>query len=95
MSNYKSKKTEIIAISFEEFVEFGKHQIGANVVDMKPLSFEIEKCIVTHESDEAYLITSNDGFVRFQPEHVLYFHDEETPAVMLKSTFEFLFEPIK
>lgn len=50
--------------SFEEFVEYGKRQSGANIVDGMPWSFSFYGVPVTQEDDDKYIIGSSDVFLR-------------------------------
>lgn len=46
---------EITAITFEEFVEYGKNN-GGNIVNGMPRFFTYKGYPVTHEDDNCYLI---------------------------------------
>lgn len=68
---YKKKKPVIIeAITFDEFIEYGKAH-GANIVNGMPWSFEYNGHSVTHETDERYIIPTIGGFYNFTPKHML------------------------
>lgn len=48
------------AITFEEFIDYGlKH--ANNIVNDRPWFFTYENARVTHETDECYLIVTNEG----------------------------------
>lgn len=60
MSKYRKKPVEVEAITFDEFVEYGKAN-GGNIVNGMPWSFDYKGHPITHENDECYLIPSNTG----------------------------------
>jgi radical SAM protein with 4Fe4S-binding SPASM domain len=67
----KMKYRKIIeAITFEEFVEYGKNN-GGNIVNGMPWSFNYNGHPVTHENDECYLIPTLEGTIRFTPQDML------------------------
>lgn len=70
MGRYVKKPIEIEAITFEEFVEYGK-QNGGNIVNGMPWSFKYNGHYVTHENDECYLIPTLTGTHRFTPQDML------------------------
>lgn len=71
MAKFRKKPVVIEAITFAEFIEFGKAQ-GSTIVDNFPWSFEYNGCQVTHENDECYLIPVNTGGIeRFTPNDML------------------------
>lgn len=55
MGLYRKKPLIIEAISFNEFVEFGKNNTN-NIVNGMPWSFKFNDYNITHENDECYLI---------------------------------------
>jgi len=70
MAKYKKKPVIIEAITFEEFVEYGKNN-GANIVNGMPWSFDYNGHNVTHENDERYLIPTLEGVHNFTPQDML------------------------
>jgi hypothetical protein len=70
MAKFIKKPLEIEAITFEEFVEFGR-QNGGNIVDGMPWSFNYKGHSVTHENDECYLVPTHQGIVQFTPDDML------------------------
>jgi hypothetical protein len=74
MAKYKHKPFKVEAISFQEFIEYGKNN-GANIVNGMPWSFKYKGLPVTHENDECYLIPAEPGI------HSLF-----TPKDMLVTT---------
>lgn len=70
MAEFIKKQVVVEAITFEEFVEYGKKH-SENLVDGMPWSFEYKGQSVTHENDELYLIPTLEGEMRFTPEDVL------------------------
>lgn len=67
---YRKKPVEIEAITFEEFVEYGKNHTD-NIVDGMPWSFEYNGYPITYESNGAYLIPTLEGTMQFTPEDML------------------------
>lgn len=67
---FRKKPVVIEAITFAEFVEYGK-QNGANIENGMPWSFEYKGHPVTHENDECYLIPTLEGFHNFTPKDML------------------------
>lgn len=70
MVKYRIKSVVIEAITFEDFVEYGKNN-GANIVKGMPWSFKYKGYPVTHENDECYLIQTLGGRMRFTPQDML------------------------
>ena len=67
---YRKKPVVIEAITFDEFVEYGRQHTD-NIVDGKPWSFEYNGWAVTHETDTCYLIPTLEGTHNFTPEDML------------------------
>lgn len=65
MAKFKKKPIEIKAITFDEFVEYGK-QNGGNIVNGIPWSFTYEGHAVSHENDDTYIVPTNQGHVHFK-----------------------------
>ena len=70
MSRFRKKPVEIEAITFDEFVEYGKNN-GANIVKGMPWSFEYNGHAVTHENDDCYLIPTLEGTHNMTPKDML------------------------
>lgn len=71
MGKYVKKPIVIEAITFKEFIEYGKKH-GTNVkVGGMPWSFEYKGHPVTHENDELYLIPTLEGVHNFTPSDML------------------------
>lgn len=70
MSKFKRKPLVIEAITFDEFIEYGKDN-GANMVNGMPWSFNYKGHTVTHENDECYLIPTLEGIHNFTPKDML------------------------
>jgi hypothetical protein len=70
MTKYIKKPVVIEAVTFEEFVEYGKKN-GGNIVNGMPWSFKYKGHPVTHENDECYLIPTLEGTMRFTPNDML------------------------
>ena len=67
---YRKKPVGIEAITFEEFVEYGRKH-GGNIVNGMPWSFEYNGNPVTHGSDTCYLIPTLEGVCNFTPDDML------------------------
>lgn len=67
---YRKKPVVIEAITFEEFVEYGKNN-GGNIVNGMPWSFNYNGHPITHENDERYLIPTIEGHLNFTPQDML------------------------
>lgn len=62
MAKYRKKPVVIEAITFDEFVEYGKSVMTESMlVKGMPWSFIYKGHTVTHENDECYLIPCNTG----------------------------------
>ena len=72
---YIKKPTVMIGITFEELVEYGKKQEGANIVDGMPWSFDYKDVPITHENDSCYLIQTLTGMQRMGLDDVLMSND--------------------
>ena len=70
MAKYRKKPVKIEAITFNEFVEYGKNHTK-NIVNGMPWSFEYNGHPVTHENDERYLIPTLEGTHNFTPQDML------------------------
>ena len=57
---YRKKPVVIEAITFDEFVEYGRQHTD-NIVGGMPWSFEYNGHPVTHGSDDCYLIPTLEG----------------------------------
>jgi hypothetical protein len=67
---YKKKPVIIEAITFNEFVEYGK-QHTTNIANGMPWSFDYNGHPITHENDECYLIPTLEGTHNFTPQDML------------------------
>ncbi len=62
---YRKKPVVIEAITFDELVAHGIN-VGANVVNGMPWSFEYAGQPITHENDDCYLIPTLEGIMKLQ-----------------------------
>lgn len=96
MARYRKKPVEIEAITFEEFIEYGKIY-GGHMVDGMPWTFEYKGRTVTHETDECYIIPTLEGDYRFTPDDMLItgFKGEIYPCKkdIFEATYEFVGGP--
>jgi hypothetical protein len=67
---YRKKSVVIEAITFNEFVEYGKN-ISDNIVGGLPWSFNYNGHYITHENDECYLFDTLEGTERMTPKDML------------------------
>jgi len=65
MSKYRKKPVVIEAITFDEFVEYGKANCGHHIHNGIPWSFQYAGKPITHENDDCYLIPTLEGTMRF------------------------------
>ncbi|MHA1973016.1 MAG: hypothetical protein ACTSW1_08485 [Candidatus Hodarchaeales archaeon] len=70
MAKYRKKPVVIEAITFNEFVEYGRNN-GGNIVGGMPWSFKYGGHVVTHENDKCYWIPTLEGDHKFTPEDML------------------------
>lgn len=63
---YRKKPVVIEAITFEEFVQYGRDN-GANIVNGMPWSFSYNGHAISHENDQCYLINTLEGTLYFTP----------------------------
>ena len=70
MAKYRKRTVVIEAVTFDEFVEYGK-QNGGNFVYGMPWSFSYNEHPVTHENDECYLIPTLEGTMKFTQQDML------------------------
>jgi hypothetical protein len=70
MAMYRKKPVVIEAVTFDEFIEYGKNN-GANIVNGMPWSFNYNGHPVTHENNECYLIPTLEGTLHFTPKDML------------------------
>lgn len=89
---YRKKPVIIEAITFEEFIEYGKTHDG-NIVDGMPWSFEYKGWPVTHENDECYMIPTLEGHYKFTPNDMLITGVKGEIYPCKKDIFEATYEP--
>ena len=70
MAQYRKKPVVIEAITFEEFIEYGKNN-GGNIVNGMPWSFNYNGHPVTNDNDVCYLIPTLEGTHNFTPKDML------------------------
>ena len=72
MAKFKKKPVVIEAITWDEFIEHGKREVGEeNLTNGMPWSFDYGGHPVTHENDECYLIPTLEGTHNMTPKDVL------------------------
>lgn len=70
MPKYKKKPIVIEAITFEEFIEYGKAH-AERLINGMPWHFEYNGYPVTHANDECYIIPTLEGEYSFTPKDML------------------------
>lgn len=94
MARYRKKPVIIEAITFDEFIEYGKKN-GANIVNGMPWSFEYNGHPVTHENDECYLIPTDEGDMNLTPNDMLITGIQGEIYPCKKDIFKETYEPIE
>ena len=90
---YRKKPVVIEAITFEEFIEYGKAH-AENLVDGMPWSFEYKGHPVTHTNDECYIIPTLEGEYSFTPSDMLITGVKGEIYPCKKDIFEATYEPV-
>ena len=91
---YRKKPVIIEAITFEEFIEYGKTH-GKNIINGMPWSFEYKGWPVTHENDECYMIPTLEGQYKFTPNDMLITGVKGEIYPCKKDIFEATYEPVE
>lgn len=74
MGKYRKKPVVIHAITFEELVKLGvkdAEKNGGNIVNGVPWAFNYKGYPLTHETDELYLIPTEEGMMNMTPDDML------------------------
>lgn len=71
MAKYKRIPVVIEAITFEEFVEYGKRAKTETTIGEKLWSFKYSGHPVTQENDNRYLIKTLEGIMNLTPDDML------------------------
>ncbi len=61
---YRKKPVIIEAITFDEFVEYGK-SVSTRIINGMPLLFHYAGHAITYNNDECYLIPTLEGVMKF------------------------------
>ncbi len=64
MPLFRKKPVVIEAITFDQLVEYGKANCGANILAGMPWSFHYAGHPITHENDDCYLIPTLEGTMK-------------------------------
>lgn len=91
MTRYQRKQVIIEAITFDEFVDYGRHS-GANIVNSMPWSFVYKEYPVSHETDTRYLISTPDGTINFTDDDMLITSISGKVYPCKKGIFNILYE---
>lgn len=91
---YRPRKTPVIeALTWDEFLAYGRGQTGTKMKNDIPWHFEINGNCVTHERDDCYLITSIFGDCQtFTPDDMLIIEEKRSVTVRSKDEFDNDFE---
>jgi hypothetical protein len=92
MAKYIRKPTVIEAITFEEFVEYGKKN-ATSIVNGTPWSFRYKDLPVTHHKDDCYLLTLSHSVHEVTPDDVIV-TDINGTGVMKKDFFDTLYDEV-
>jgi hypothetical protein len=94
MSKFRKKPVVIEAITFEEFVQYGKDN-GGNIVSGMPWSFYYKGQPVSHENDECYLIPTKEGTMNFTPADMLITGVQGEICPCKKDIFEATYDKVE
>ena len=89
---YRKKPVVIEAITFEEFIEYGKAHAD-NFNNGMPWFFEYKGHPVTHKNDECYIIPTLEGEYEFTPNDMLITGIKGEIYPCKKDIFEATYEP--
>ena len=94
MAKFRKKPVIIEAITFAEFVEFGKTTNGANIVNGQPWSFDYKGHPITQENDALYLIPTMEGIMKMTPGDMLITGVAGEIYPYKKDIFDATYEPV-
>ena len=80
------------AVTFDEFIQAGLNQDGANIVDGVPWAFMIFGCPVTHEFGKQYRISGYEGTFYFEPGKVLVSASDGILTMFEDTVFDALYQ---
>lgn len=94
MAKFRKKPVVVEAITFDEFVEYGKG-CAKNIVSGMPWSFDYKGHPITHENDQCYLIPTLEGTHHMTPLDMLItgVHGEIYPCKV--NIFAATYEPVE
>jgi hypothetical protein len=90
---FRKKPVVIEAFTFDEFVDAGRQDPKANIVNGMPWSFQFRGHPVTHENDERYLIPTLEGTHNMTPADMLIVGVKGEIYPCKKDIFEQTYEP--
>ena len=70
MAKFQKKPVEVEAITFDELVQHGR-EVGGNIVNGMPWSFDYAGHPITHENYQCYLIPTLEGTMYMTPDDML------------------------
>ena len=93
MAKYKRKQTEVEAVNWDEFIEYGKEQAD-DLIEGMPWSFNYKGNPVTHENDQQYYITSSvgGGSYYMEPRKMLVMYDDGSVNTLSEFHFNQFYE---
>lgn len=89
-NKFRSKPVEVEAYTFEEIIAAGKKS-ATSMVDGVPWSFAFRNCLVTHENDNLYLISTVNGS-HYLYRDMVYVTGPNIDQVVSKEHFEANYE---
>jgi hypothetical protein len=91
---FRKKPVTVVAITFDELVEYGRTQAPASIVNGMPWSFTYEGHPITHENDECYLIPTLEGTMRMGRTDMLITGVAGEIYPCKREVFEATYEPV-
>lgn len=101
MAKFRKKPVVIEAITFDEFVEYGRQLISDNPEQggygfdgIMPWHFKYKEQPITHENDQCYLIPTLEGIMKFTPDDMLITGVQGEIYPCKKDIFDKTYEPV-
>jgi len=95
MGKFKKKPIIVEAITWDEFIQYGKDRVGKeNLTQGMPWSFHYSGHPITHENDECYLIPTLEGTMNMTPKDVLITGIKGEIYPCKKDIFEQTYDPV-
>lgn len=95
MAKFRKKPVVIEAITWDEFIEHGRKEVGAeNLHYGMPWSFHYAGYPITHENDERYLTPTLEGTHNMTPKDMLITGVKGEIYPCKRDIFEQTYEPV-